>query len=543
MGIRETQTGMQCRAEENSVYFVSVNRAMKRQNSASSVIDPKGDPVEFVPRGEEKLLVVDLDLTKATGLYARRFQPQLYEERSPTTIESSRPKPASDSSSAKRPETSNEVDGSPQTATTPASVDSNVRIADDGNAVALIVTADQPSMAAKEGAAILVDHLRQIRGSRFEVVTAGSLTDVAVTEGRIESPSQPANRTFILVGESRLTGRLGVSAKDLGPGGLLIRTFPNSVVLPGPDQKTPTDQNGSRYAVTTFLEDALGCRFLWPGDSGKVIPRRKTIDVDRIDRRFTPTIRQRRIRMAAGYGDRKAKGVERPGFKDTDSLQINAAAMQISTRDGGWAGWHRLGGSLRLASGHSFGYMWEKHKDAHPEWFAVQADGTRDQSRSPDRSRLCVSNMELIEEIARERIERLSKSDVKSVSIGPNDGGQTSFCRCEECRKLDPPNSRKLENGRLALTDRYVYFWNEIAKRVVKVHPNAWLTAHSRVAFVRSGLEYTDAYVAAFRIIRIIRHAIRTAAGCRTTRSSEFVQLSTTTGSCRVTSSSITTSP
>jgi len=72
------EKAMQCRAEENSIYFVSVNRAMKRQNSASSVIDPKGDLVDFVPRGEEKLLVVDLDLTKATGFYANRFRPELY---------------------------------------------------------------------------------------------------------------------------------------------------------------------------------------------------------------------------------------------------------------------------------------------------------------------------------------------------------------------------------------------------------------------------------------------------------------------------------
>ena len=77
------EKAMQCRAEENSIYFVSVNRAMQRQNSASSVIDPKGDLVEFIPRGEEKLLVVDLDLTKATGLYASRFRPELYEEQSP----------------------------------------------------------------------------------------------------------------------------------------------------------------------------------------------------------------------------------------------------------------------------------------------------------------------------------------------------------------------------------------------------------------------------------------------------------------------------
>ncbi len=78
------EKAMQCRAEENSVYFVSVNRAMKRQNSASSVIDPKGNLVEFIPRGEEKLLVVDLDLTKATGFYASRYTPENYKERKPS---------------------------------------------------------------------------------------------------------------------------------------------------------------------------------------------------------------------------------------------------------------------------------------------------------------------------------------------------------------------------------------------------------------------------------------------------------------------------
>ena len=75
------EKAMQCRAEENSVFFVSVNRAMKRQNSASSVSDPKGELLAFVPRGQEKLLVVDLELRQATGFYASRVQPALYKER------------------------------------------------------------------------------------------------------------------------------------------------------------------------------------------------------------------------------------------------------------------------------------------------------------------------------------------------------------------------------------------------------------------------------------------------------------------------------
>jgi len=378
-------------------------------------------------------------------------------------------------------------------------------LAKDGRTDTVIVLRNEATAATRETAGILADHLKQICGADFPVVTERDLRKATVHDQKIVSSG--SHRTFILVGESKLATALGASSRKLGPGGVLIRTFPNALALLGPDKATPTDRSGTRYAVTTFLEDFLGCRFLWPGELGKVVPQRKTIDIPSTNYSFTPVIRQRRIRMASGYGDRKAEGVKRLGFKEADFHRFNKPAMETKLRDGGWTNWHRLGGSLRLASGHSFGYMWEKHKDKHPEWFAVQPDGTRDQSRSPDRSRLCVSNLKLIEEIARDRIERLNKSDIKSVSIGPNDGGQTSFCRCDKCRKLDPINSRKLSGGRLALTDRYVYFWNEIAKRVTKVHPDAWLTAdaygiyasppvlrklHPNIAIRYVGVKYND---------------------------------------------------
>jgi len=389
----------------------------------------------------------------------------------------------------------------------PLTAEEPLTLAEDGAAQAVIVLPDAPSNAAAEGAQILGDHLTQICGATFPLVREGQFGDVDVRDGVLVAGGGNGTKNLVLVGEGRLSGLLGATSEHLGPGGILIRTYPNALVLLGPDDKTPTDPAGTRYSVTTFLEDSLGCRFLWPGELGKAVLNRKTIEVAPINLSYTPTIRQRRIRMATGLGERKAHGVKRLGFTDADYHRFNGAAMKTDSRDGGWAGWHRLGGSLRLVSGHSFGSMWEKHKDEHPEWFAVQPDGTRDQSRSPDRSRLCVSNMELIEEIARDRIERLNTSDLNSVSIGPNDGGQTSFCRCDACRALDPPNSRKLAGGGPALTDRYIYFWNEIAKRVTEVHPDAWLTAdaysvysappvlrklHPNIAIRFVGLTYTD---------------------------------------------------
>jgi len=73
------EKAMMCRAEENSVYFASVNTTMRFQNSATSLIDPTGMRMAWTAYGKEQVLVRDLDLSKATRLYAKRFRPDLYE--------------------------------------------------------------------------------------------------------------------------------------------------------------------------------------------------------------------------------------------------------------------------------------------------------------------------------------------------------------------------------------------------------------------------------------------------------------------------------
>ena len=74
------EKSMQCRAAENAIYFASVNQAMRYQNSATSLIDPQGNLIASVPYGKEDLLIADLDLTKATRFYARRYNPAWYPE-------------------------------------------------------------------------------------------------------------------------------------------------------------------------------------------------------------------------------------------------------------------------------------------------------------------------------------------------------------------------------------------------------------------------------------------------------------------------------
>ncbi|HZU77317.1 MAG TPA: carbon-nitrogen hydrolase family protein [Dehalococcoidia bacterium] len=72
------EKAMVARGVENSIYFASINYAMRYQDSATSLLGPDGDCVAHVPYGQEQLLLCDLDLARATGFYARRFNPALY---------------------------------------------------------------------------------------------------------------------------------------------------------------------------------------------------------------------------------------------------------------------------------------------------------------------------------------------------------------------------------------------------------------------------------------------------------------------------------
>ena len=72
------EKAMVVRGIENTVYFASVNYAMRYQDSATALIDPEGACVAHMPYGQEGLLVCDVDLARATGFCATRFNPAFY---------------------------------------------------------------------------------------------------------------------------------------------------------------------------------------------------------------------------------------------------------------------------------------------------------------------------------------------------------------------------------------------------------------------------------------------------------------------------------
>jgi predicted amidohydrolase len=74
------EKAMMMRSVENTIYFASVNYALRFQESATSLIDPAGRCCAHLPYGEEGVLVEEIKVEEATGLLAARYAPERYEE-------------------------------------------------------------------------------------------------------------------------------------------------------------------------------------------------------------------------------------------------------------------------------------------------------------------------------------------------------------------------------------------------------------------------------------------------------------------------------
>jgi N-carbamoylputrescine amidase len=72
------EKAMMCRGLENTIYFASVNYALRYQESATSLIDPSGKCQAHLPYGQEGVLVQAINVEEATGLLARRYAPDRY---------------------------------------------------------------------------------------------------------------------------------------------------------------------------------------------------------------------------------------------------------------------------------------------------------------------------------------------------------------------------------------------------------------------------------------------------------------------------------
>jgi len=74
------EKAMIMRSMENTIYFASVNYALRFQESATSLIALSGQCQAYLPYGQEGVLVQAIKVEEATGLLATRYAPERYQE-------------------------------------------------------------------------------------------------------------------------------------------------------------------------------------------------------------------------------------------------------------------------------------------------------------------------------------------------------------------------------------------------------------------------------------------------------------------------------
>jgi|LSQX01.3.fsa_nt_gb hypothetical protein len=337
----------------------------------------------------------------------------------------------------------------------------------DGQANCIILLPEEPLMIQAFAAHELQTHLQAMSGAEIAI------------RPEVERPIHMPCRIY--VGPTDTAAAMGIDIKALEPEAIRIITKGNDIFILGGDRIGPGDRDdprsfnnqlGTLFAVYDFLQDQLGVRWLWPGETGTVIPNRPTISVGQLDIHEVPQIKQRKLR--SGVSTKMVDGLEAAaGWVDRSALE------QLQQDEQQWLTRMRMGRSLFVNFGHAFTRWYEEYGQTNPEYFALY-DGART-SNNPDRVKMCVSEPALWDAVVEKWRPLYEGNPVsyQTLNVCENDGG--GFCECESCTAWDIADytNETPEGPEVILSDRYAKFWNEIATRVAEVAPDAYVTAYA----------------------------------------------------------------
>jgi hypothetical protein len=144
------------------------------------------------------------------------------------------------------------------------------------------------------------------------------------------------------VGPSSCSQEIRKRINGLRDDGFLIESTPEgSLVLAG------NGRNGTSFAVYKFLERFAGIRWLWPGESGEVIPKKSTLALDPVSMEQEPAYAWRNL------------GPEGPLWGPMDkwaSQRRLGVSVHHQRLEELWEMHNGLGG-VRIYGGHSWGQL------------------------------------------------------------------------------------------------------------------------------------------------------------------------------------------
>lgn len=298
-----------------------------------------------------------------------------------------------------------------------SSLGAAITISRNGQATAVIVVAPDASEPEQYAAAELAKFLGQIAGGEFKTQNDENKESSCIFVG--PGAAKWADAQF--------------SADGLGAEGIVIKTVGDDLILAGGRSR------GTLYAVYTFLEDQLGCRW-WSSTESK-IPRKRMIVVDKLDIRYVPPLEYRSPYWTDAF--------------DTDWSVRNKANGQQHRLEAKHGGKHIYEGFV-----HTFYPLIppEKYFADHPEWFS-EIEG----KRTTENAQLCLTNEDMRKELVKNLKERLRANPEATIaSVSQNDWHRN--CQCAQCAAIDQE-----EGSPAGLMLRFV---NAVAADIEQEFPN-----------------------------------------------------------------------
>jgi len=242
---------------------------------------------------------------------------------------------------------------------------------------------------------------------------------------------EKAEKNFISLGNTYALKNAKIKT-SYGEDGFAVKEKDGNLYLFG------QSEYGAIWAVYELLERTVGYRF-YAIDEIK-IEKRSEIDIAGMDVEYTPSYPHR----CSGFG------VAQKNLEYATGLKAYAYyGVRLDGKDF-WGSWcHNFVGIFIKP---------EVYYKNHPEWF-FHMDGETDVSKMKRiRMQLCLSNMEMRAEFAKNLIEWIKENEHgKYFMLGREDND--GFCECENCKKI---------TDRIGESGLHMDFLNDIARRVEK---------------------------------------------------------------------------
>ena len=290
-------------------------------------------------------------------------------------------------------------------------------IAENGVAKAVIVIAEDASEPEQHAATELAEFLEQITGAEFEVV----------------SPPAADSPRLLVGAEAAKLAEPDFSTEGLGTDGIVIRRVGDDLILAGGHPR------GTLYAVYTFLEDELGCR--WWSSSESTIPNKPTLEVGNLDVRYVPVLEYREPYWFDAF--------------DSDWAVRNKSNGNRPKLDEKRGGNHTYQGFV-----HTFYPLIppKTYFKEHPEWFS-EIKG----KRTYEQAQLCLTNEAMRKELVKNLKANLRNNPAATIaSVSQNDWHGN--CQCAKCAAVE-----KEEESPAGLMLRFV---NSVADDIKEEFPN-----------------------------------------------------------------------